>query len=163
MTYARVARRELEREDQALDFETNAATQEVKDMSLKQGEKIKINIGGLVCNAFDLCYAFSVMLIIYANMHACMEYCSVTIDDLTCIMILLLQKGAATRDKKPASSGGGFLAPPVERAPGTAAPAPAPAPASAGHAFDPFGNSSAAPSKPTGATADPFGDSFGSR
>ena len=40
--------RELEREDQAMDFEANAATQEIKDMSLKQGEKIKINIGGLV-------------------------------------------------------------------------------------------------------------------
>lgn len=41
-------RRELEREDQANDWETAAATAATKDMSLKEGEKIKINIGGMV-------------------------------------------------------------------------------------------------------------------
>ena len=40
--------RELEREDQANDWENTAATAATKDMSLKEGEKIKINIGGMV-------------------------------------------------------------------------------------------------------------------
>ena len=40
--------RELEREDQANDWESTAATAATKDMSLKEGEKIKINIGGMV-------------------------------------------------------------------------------------------------------------------
>ena len=44
--------RELEREDQAHDWE--AAAESTKDMSLKDGEKIKINIGGLVTTFLEV-------------------------------------------------------------------------------------------------------------
>ena len=48
--------RELEREDQANDWE--AAAESTKDMSLKEGEKIKINIGGMVMSGLTAIYLF---------------------------------------------------------------------------------------------------------
>jgi hypothetical protein len=113
-----VINRELEREDKAAEMDVESLSTQHKDMSLKEGEKIRINIGGVAAHK--------------------------------------------RTDKKPASGGAGFLAPPPERGPGSQQAAPAPTQ----HAFDVFGNSSASSGagfSSSGPASDPFAGSFGSR